>query len=266
MIRELFIPEDDCMLGAFDYKQIEYRIYIHYASTIRPMLRGIQETLDKFKEQDVDYHYMVQEMMGWVFDDKEKMKIYRHITKNLNFGSIYGLGVRSMARDFSEPILMAHPEIDRSQLLPLCKVIQQEYYNKIPFIRPTNDRIISTARSKGYITGISGRRCRLPAEDNRAFTLVNYLVQGTAADLFKKAMVDAWEAGVFNVLTSHIMVHDELVFSLPQTKEGVEAAQELEQCMKNAYKFNVPIGVDTEIGYDWGHCNNDNWEALKRRV
>ena len=79
----------------------------------------------------------------------------------------------------------------------------------------------------------------------------------------KKGLVDAWDAGVFNVLKLHAQVHDEVVFSIPQTKEGYEACVKLRECMKNAYPLRIPLGVDTEIGPDWGHCNMKNWEAFE---
>ena len=257
-IRSLFIPEDDCILGAFDYKQIEYRVFIHFAEG-----PGAEEARKEFHEHDVDYHWMVQTMMGWVTGDKDKDKEYRHITKNLNFGSIYCMGARSFAQKFKRPLLKAHPDADPDNLVPLADSLMKMYKRKIPFVDPTCRSIINTGERRGYVRTLSGRRQRLPPDCQGAYKLVNYLIQGSAADLLKKGLVDAWDAGVFKVLKLHAQIHDEIVFSIPKTKEGYEACVKLYECMSNAYKLRIPIGVDTEIGPDWGHCDMDNWEAFK---
>lgn len=256
-IRSLFIPEDDCILGAFDYKQIEYRVFIHFAEG-----PGADAARKEFHEHDVDYHWMVQTMMGWVTGDKDKDKEYRHITKNLNFGSIYCMGARSFAAKFKKPLLKAHPDADPDNLVPLADSLMKMYKKKIPFVDPTCRSIINTGEKRGYVRTLSGRRQRMPL-DGGAYKLVNYLIQGSAADLLKKGLVDAWDKGVFKVLKLHAQIHDEIVFSIPKTKEGYRACCTLYDCMAHAYDLRIPIGVDTEIGPDWGHCDMDNWEGFK---
>ena len=258
-IRSLFIPEDDCILGAFDYKQIEYRVFIHFAEG-----PGAEDARKEFHEHDVDYHWMVQTMMGWVTGDKDKDKEYRHITKNLNFGSIYCMGARSFAAKFKRPLLKAHPDADPDNLVPLADSLMKMYKKKIPFVDPTCRSIINTGERRGYVRTLSGRRQRMPL-DGGAYKLVNYLIQGSAADLLKKGLVDAWDKGVFDVLKLHAQIHDEIVFSIPKTKEGYRACCTLYDCMAHAYDLRIPIGVDTEIGPDWGHCDMDNWEEFKRQ-
>lgn len=256
-IRSLFIPEDDCILGAFDYKQIEYRVFIHFAQG-----EGADAARKEFHKHDVDYHQMVQTMMGWVTGDKDKDKEYRHITKNLNFGSIYCMGARSFAAKFKRPLLKAHPDADPDNLVPLADSLMKQYKRKIPFVDPTCRLIIQTGERQGYVRTLSGRRQRMPL-DGGAYKLVNYLIQGSAADLLKKGLVDAWDKGVFKVLKLHAQIHDEIVFSIPKTKEGYKACCTLYDCMAHAYDLRIPIGVDTEIGPDWGHCDMDNWEAFE---
>lgn len=256
-IRSLFIPEPGCLLGAFDYKQIEYRVFIHFAQG-----EGAEAARAQFHDHDVDYHQMVQEMMGWVTGDKDKDKEYRHITKNLNFGSLYCMGARSFAARFKRPLLKAHPDADPDNLVSLADSLMKEYKRKIPFVDPTGRLIMQTGERRGYVRTLSGRRQRMPL-DGGSYKLVNYLIQGSAADLLKKGLVDAWDAGVFNVLKLHAQVHDEVVFSIPQTREGYEACLKLKECMMNAYPLKIPLGVDTEIGPDWGHCTMENWEAFE---
>lgn len=256
-IRSLFIPEEGCYLGAFDYKQIEYRVFTHFASG-----EGAVDAQRQFNENpNTDYHQMTIDLMGWNDLGKEG----RHLAKNLNFGSIYGLGPKSFATKFKQNLLHNHPERDPDNLFPVAQSLMNEYFRKVPFVKPTCNKIMEVGQRKGYVKTLSGRRQRMPL-DNGAYKLINYLIQGSAADLLKKALVDAWEKGVFKTLKLHAQVHDEIVFSIPQTKEGYEACKTLYECMTTAYQLKIPLGVDTEIGPDWGHCTMDNWESFKNTV
>ena len=264
-VRSLFIPEAGCLLGAFDYKQIEYRVFTHFA--VGEEAEKAQKAYWEARRQgkELDYHQMGQELMGWNWpDDPKKTKIFRHIMKNLGFGSLYGLGAPSFAQRFAGPIMVAHPDADPNNLTPLARELQNMYYEKVPFIKPTCKLIQLTAERRGYVKTVSGRRQRFPP-DGKAYKMVNYLIQGSAGDIVKKAIKDSWEAGVWDVLIPHNMVHDELVFSIPDTKEGYEACLKLKECMCNAYQLKVPLGVDTEIGPDWGHCDEDNWKKFEEK-
>ena len=172
------------------------------------------------------------------------------------------MGARSFAAKFKRPLLKAHPDADPDNLVPLADSLMKQYKRKIPFVDPTCRLIIQTGERRGYVRTLSGRRQRMPL-DGGAYKLVNYLIQGSAADLLKKGLVDAWDKGVFKVLKLHAQIHDEIVFSIPKTKEGYKACCTLYDCMAHAYDLRIPIGVDTEIGPDWGHCDMDNWEAFE---
>ena len=252
-IRSLFIPEEGCYLGAFDYKQIEYRVFTHFASG-----EGALEAQKQFNENpNTDYHQMTIDLMDWGDLGKEG----RHLAKNLNFGSIYGLGPKSFATKFKQNLLHNHPERDPDNLFPVAQSLMNEYFRKVPFVKPTCNKIMQTGQTRGYVRTLSGRRQRMPL-DNGAYKLINYLIQGSAADLLKKGIVDAWDKGVFRVLKLHAQIHDEIVFSIPKTREGYEACKTLYECMTNAYQLKIPLGVDTEIGNDWGHCDMDTWEGF----
>lgn len=253
-IRSLFIPEEGCLLGAFDYKQIEYRVFTHFASG-----EGAEAAQKQFNENpNTDYHQMTIDLMGWGDLGKEG----RHLAKNLNFGSIYGLGPKSFATKFKQNLLHNHPERDPDNLFPVAQSLMNEYFRKVPFVKPTCNKIMETGQRKGYVKTLSGRRQRMPL-GGEAYKLINYLIQGSAADLLKKGLVDAWERGVFKVLKLHAQVHDEVVFSIPKTKEGYEACKTLYECMANAYQLRIPLGVDTEIGPDWGHCDMTTWKEFE---
>ena len=227
-------------------------------------IQSFLEELNKQIEEAGGVGLKLNADTGEVTDDKDKDKEYRHITKNLNFGSIYCMGARSFAQKFKRPLLKAHPDADPDNLFPLADSLMKEYKRKIPFVEPTGRKIITTGERRGYVRTLSGRRQRMPL-DGGGYKLVNYLIQGSAADLLKKGLVDAWNAGVFEVLKLHAQVHDEVVFSIPDTKEGYEACVKLKECMMNAYPLRIPLGVDTEIGPDWGHCTMENWEAFEQK-
>ncbi len=251
-IRSLFLPEENSWLAAFDYKQIEYVVFTHYA--VGPGADDARAAIAR----GMDYHRMVMDLMGWEGDDG------RHIAKNLNFGSIYGLGYKSFAQKFRKNIQ------DKARALGMtneqyARERMTEYNAKVPFVRPTCKAIEMTGERRGFVRSIGGRKQRVPA-DGKLYKLVNYLVQGSASDILKEGLVRGWEAGVFNVLKMHLTVHDENVFSIPKTKEGVEAAKEFADIMTSPFseKLTVPLRVDTEVGYNWSACSKKIWaeEAL----
>lgn len=233
LIRDILIPEDDCWYGAPDYSQIEYRILLHFASG-----PGAEEVRQKFiNDPRTDYHQIVVDMTG----------LDRKHAKNFNFGSIYCMGKDTMRKKFGFSVEQ-------------CETLTEQYYGMMPFIKPTRNAIINTAKKRGYLRTVLGRRARV-SQDIRdqggEYKLVNYLIQGSAADVMKKGMYDAYNAGVFNVLMPHITVHDELGVSTPKTVEGLEAYQELVHLMENCIKIDVPLHVDCDLGSSFGNLTED---------
>jgi DNA polymerase-1 len=225
IIRKLFLPEEGCDWLKLDWSQIEFRLIAHYA-----MGKGADEIRRRYnKDPNTDYHYEVGEMAG--IDNRDDSKI-------LNFGTAYGMGVKSMAKN-------------NGWELAYAKEIYNQYHKKVPFIKNSIHRVSSKAKRIGYIKTIKKRRARL-YDSNKAYVMFNKLIQGSAADLMKKAMVDAYDAGIFNILIPHLTVHDELDSSMPKTKEGYEAGKELKYIMENCIKLKVPIIADAEIGPNWG--------------
>lgn len=249
MVRGIFIPEEGCWYGKIDYSQIEYRIIAHYA-------RGPKsdEIRRKYKEDaNTDYHQLV---MDWV-KEMTGHEISRGDAKRVNFGFAYYMGPPAMSRKFNWPIEKA-------------KQFQELYKTTMPFIVPTRTAVVNVAQGRGYIRTILNRKARVTdqmREDKKSYVMFNRLIQGSAADVNKKAMYDAYTAGVFNVLTPHLTVHDELGVSVPKTKEGIDAYRELKYLMENAVELRVPIVADAEIGDSWGTTSEvENWEDLYGQV
>ena len=241
-IRSILIPEDDCWYGAPDFKQIEYRVLAHFA-----MGPGSEEIRAKYRSNPkTDYHQYVVDLTG----------LDRKHAKNFNFGCVYCMGIPTMSRKFAIPI-------DR------CRELSEQYFAKMPFIKPTRDNIMRVAKMRGYVKTILGRRARV-SEDMKAagriYPIVNYLIQGTAADIMKKGMLDCFRAGLFDICKCHITVHDELGLSVPKTLEGIQAYHEIMRIMENTIKLDVPLYVDRDMGNNWGDVGEENYEAFCKEV
>jgi DNA polymerase I-like protein with 3'-5' exonuclease and polymerase domains len=227
LCRRAFIPEEDCDMLKIDWSQIEYRIIAHFASG-----RGSDEIREAYNnEPKTDYHAFVMGLTG----------LDRKPAKNLNFGAAYFMGVKTCAVKF-------HWTLEES------KAFLELYHNKVPFVRATGKQVSDVAKGRGFIKTIAGRRSRVTDEmrkNKKEFVMFNHLVQGTAADIMKMAMKQAYDEGIFETLIPHITVHDELVCSMPRTEEGREAGMRLKEVMETCVKLKVPIIADAEIGPNW---------------
>ena len=243
-IRSLFIPEENCKWGCFDYNQQEPRLVVHYAA-----LQGfysVEDVVDAYKEGDADFHKIVSDMAG----------IPRTQAKTINLGLFYGMGKNK---------LQAELGINKLQADELFK----QYHTKVPFVKQLMDAVMSRAQRKGKVRTLLGRLCRfhlwepnqfgihkpLPHDDalaehgpgiRRAYTYkaLNRLIQGSAADMTKKAMIDLHAEGII----PHLQVHDELDISILNKKE----AEKIKEIMESTVTLEVPNKVDYEEGDNWG--------------
>lgn len=246
-MRQLFIPDEGHMIGAFDYSQIEYLLLAHYA---------VGAQADWFRQQansGVDFHTAAQSVTGITVRD---------MVKRLNYGIIYGMGIKKM---FS---------INRKLFgtLEHAQEIFNNYHRGLPVIRDTMTWVQNISQQQGYIKSIGGRIHHKPKPqfidgkwNNMIYKMTNYLIQGSAAEVLKHGLLDAWNEGVFDILKLHITVHDENVVSIPYTKVGVEAAQALQHCMENSYKQQllVPMKAVGEVGPNWGYWKDDIWQRMQ---
>jgi len=225
MAREPFVPLPGHKWMKIDYSQIEYRFTAHFA-----LGEGSDAVRAKYNDDpNTDYHQIIIDLTG----------LKRRFAKNLNFGVAYGMGARHMADYFQWE-------------LQYCYDILDIYHSRAPYIKTTSDKVQQIALRRGYIKTFLNRRSHL-VDKKKAYTMFCRLTQGSAADLMKKAMVDTYEAGVYDVLPLHLTVHDELDTSVPPTMEGVEAVLELQHIMENCITLDVPIIADIEFGNSWAH-------------
>lgn len=268
LIRALFIPDEGhARWRRYDYSQIEYRGLVHYA--VGP---GADEARARYNnDPKTDYHEMTLDMMaphaGWDVSTPALRKKYRKPIKNINFGLIYGMGIPALAGIIGVSLNEG-------------KKLFRAYHRAVPFAQPTLEQCTREAQALGYITTVLGRRSRFdlwePAEWDdrdginlpyaearekhgnniiRAHThkALNRRLQGSAADVMKKAMFECWKSGVFDYVgVPRLTVHDELDFSDPG---GVDDGFEyVKHVMETALPMRIPIKVEEEIGPDWGHA------------
>jgi len=248
LIRSLFVPESGCEWGCFDYSQQEPRLVVHYASLDQDTsVFGVKEAYD---EGDADFHTIVAKMAD----------IPRTAAKTINLGLFYGMGKAK---------LQAELGVSKDKAEELFNI----YHDRVPFVKSLMKSVSNRAQQRGQIRTLLGRLCRfhlwepntfgmhkaLPFEQavqehgpgiKRAYTYkaLNKLIQGSAADMTKKSMLDLYKEGI----VAHIQVHDELDISV----ESPEQAKKIVEIMENAVKLEIPNKVDYESGKNWGTIND----------
>jgi len=227
IIRSLFIPEEGHLWAKLDYSQVEYRILAHYATG-----RGARELREKYNnDPTTDFHKHIQDSTGFA----------RRTSKRLNFGGVYGMGVKTACN------LFEWTQDEGNNFMTT-------YHTNAPYVKATRSAVSKTCSRRGYIFTILGRKARAHSS-RKLHSMFNRLMQGGAADIMKKAMVDSWKAGVFEVLDPHITVHDELDVSFEDTKIEKEALEELKNIMENCVKLDVPVLVDCHTGKNWAEAD-----------
>lgn len=237
--REDFVPLPDHWWLKIDYSQIEYRFLAHFA--IGP---GSEELRAAYNNNaDQDYHQFIMDLTG----------LKRRYAKNLNFGVAFGMGAAHMAEMFGW-------ELD------YCRSVLDVYHSRAPYVRATVQAVESAAIRRGWIRTFLKRRSHLK-DKSKAYTMFCRLLQGSAADLMKKSMHDAYRAGIFDVLKLHATVHDELDASTPKTKEGVEAGMELQHIMETCLTLRVPVKAEAGGGKNWAEGENKiKWSDWMKEV
>lgn len=247
-VRGLFLPEEGELWASCDFSSQEPRLLVHYASLLN--LPGSEMMETAYKENPrTDFHQMVADMAG----------IKRKAAKTIGLGLMYGMGRKKLA----ESLDLSPDEAD---------VLIARFHEKVPFLRGTVDAVmrrIENPASGGAIRTLLGRKCRFPLFEpvawgvnkalpyeqalieygpriKRAMTYkgLNRLIQGSAADQTKMAMVKLNEAGFEPLL----QLHDEIVVSVKTREE----AEEVGRIMRTAVELSVPSVVDVEVGESWG--------------
>jgi DNA polymerase I-like protein with 3'-5' exonuclease and polymerase domains len=280
-VRGVFEPEQGEEWQRDDFSQIEYRFTTHFA-----VGRGAEEARQAYlNDPKTDFHKLTADMLGVDREDKKKRKR----VKNTNFAKSYGAQAPKLALTFGCSVEEAEEFVrEYEEKLPFTKDTfdacaywaQRNGYvttilgrkQRFPFWGPVRyQRKIPAAvfrdRAEAVHYWITSEEAQRGFRKYRGYTVrgiervntymgMNRKMQGSSADLTKKAMVDADEAGILNVIGPFLVtVHDELGSSIARTKIADEAGRELTRIMENAIKLKVPVLVESDRGADWGACS-----------
>lgn len=237
LIRTAFLPSDDSVILSSDYSQIELRLLSHMANI---------ESLKEAFNNDLDIHSKTASDIFKV-DIKDVDKNQRRMAKAVNFGIIYGISAYGLSENLNIPVSVAKEFIDN-------------YYKTYPGIKEYMDSIIKTAKEQEYVTTLFNRKRTVKEINNKNYVIrsaaericLNTPIQGTAADIIKKAMIDVYNEFNDKGLKSKILVqvHDELVIDCK--KDEIDIVKEiLTDKMNNVYELSVPLKVDINYGADW---------------
>ena len=291
-MRELFIPDDGCVWGSFDYSQQEPRIVVHYAlktylysqekkEVALNLIKSLETIEEAYKEKDVDFHQIVADMA----------KIPRITAKTINLGLFYGMGRMKLQKELN---------LTREQANKLFAT----YHATAPFVRQLSQDLIQFAEEHKLLFTLEDRFCRFNKWETQnrewdntinryepvpiltkdgaqkefkstivdiykegkipkdymknfdkhykpAFTYkaLNRLIQGSAADMTKRAMVNLYEQGIL----PQIQIHDELCLSIKNDKEAA--------VVKNVMENAIPLIVNNKVNYKKGK----NWGTIKEK-
>ena len=258
-IRSLFLPNSKKeRWGCFDYSQQEPRLVVHYALRT-PGITGISEIAEEYKAKDstADFHQLVAKIAN----------IERREAKTINLGLFYGMGQAKLQAQ-----LGINSEVE-------AKALIRNYHFKVPFVKQLMNSVMNRAQQSGQIRTIGGRLCRFnkwepkdwdrrelyetwdeAARENgagnikRAFTYkaLNRLIQGSAADMTKQAMINLFKENIIPLT----QLHDELNISI----ESPEQVDKVRKIMEEAFLLEIPNKVDYENGENWGSIDKDEEE------
>ena len=241
-IREAFVAEPGNVLVSLDYSQIELRILAHIAN--------IDSLKEAFRE-GVDIHALTaSEMFGVPVEGMDPM--IRRQAKAINFGVIYGISGFGLARNLRIPRAEAQEFIDR-------------YFERFPGIRTYMDETVAFAKTAGYVQTLFGRKIHTPeiaAKGPRAGfarrAAINAPIQGTAADVIRRAMIRMPDAIADLPAKMLLQVHDELLFEVAEDaiEETIARARTvMEGSALPAVKLSVPLTVDAGQGANWAEAH-----------
>jgi DNA polymerase I len=237
-IRECFIASENCVLISADYSQIELRILAHLAK--------IPNLIEAFKNNKDIHRITASQIFG--IDENLIDEATRSKAKAINFGIIYGISAFGLARQL---------KISNKEAGDYIK----SYFEKYAGIKEFMNQSIDFAKQNGYVSTISSRKCFIKEINNKNPIIrqeaerqaINAPIQGSAADIIKKAMIRVHQQFLKQNLKSKLIlqIHDELL--VESTLDEIEIVKNiLQQEMSNAFKLEVDLKVDFSVSNHWG--------------
>lgn len=241
--RGLFEPEEGDQWASSDYSGQEPRIAVHFAFISG--IAGVQTFVDAFRENPkLNFHAKGMEITG----------LSKPYAKNMTLGKMYGMGAVKLCHSLGLPTIWHD---GKEYPGPEGLVVMRAYDASMPWVKGLSDLCTRTAERRNWIRTLLGRRLRFRKQDASGaardprdrgafpYKALNRLIQGSAADMMKRALVNLWKAGIRLLAT----VHDEACSSVKNQAEGRIA----QQIMCDAVTLSIPMTTDLEMGPDWGH-------------
>ena len=224
-VRRLYIPREGCRMVLIDYSQMEMRVFSDYIKD-----EGLSALLEDPK---FDFHSHVAKTVWSVDESSDLWAFYRTLAKAINFGLIYGIGMKKLASQIQKTLEEA-------------KTYKAEYFSRFPKAYTFIDLVCKTVEARGWIKNRFGRRYWI--DPDRAYIGVNYLVQGSSADIVKNRMVAARDWLLENGLKTRMLVqvHDEIIFEVPYEEEEL-VIPELKRIMEER-QIGTFLPVEVSIG------------------
>ncbi|HOO68420.1 MAG TPA: DNA polymerase I, partial [Bacilli bacterium] len=236
LVRKAFVPENDIFISS-DYSQIELRVFAHYSK--------VPNLVDAFKK-GMDIHTKTaMDIFG--VKEKEVNSNMRRQAKAVNFGILYGISGFGLSENL---------DINYAD----AKEFLEKYLDAFPGIRKYMEKVIKEAHEKGYVTTLMNRKRVIEELNNKNYMIkqsgermaLNTPIQGTSADIIKKAMIDLYNKFKKLDLKSKMIlqIHDELIFDVIKG-EKKELEKIIRDIMENCYKLDVPLKVEITEGSNW---------------
>jgi DNA polymerase I len=240
-IREAFVAEEGHLLLSADYSQIELRILAHLSKDAT--------LIDTFRRGEDVHDRTAREVFGPLSPLPADEQ--RRVSKMVNYALLYGKSAFTLAKDIG---------VSRTEAAAFIEA----YFARYPSVRGFIEDTIARARETGYVRTLLGRLRRLPDLKARNPQVrfeaerqaMNTPVQGSAADLIKKAMIDLFRALIERRMQARLIlqIHDELLLELPEAEAG-EALPLVKSIMENALQLDVPLVVDARVGRNWAEAH-----------
>jgi DNA polymerase-1 len=236
VVRRAFLPKDeDHVIITSDLDQVEFRMFAS--------LSGDQNLINLFLRADIEGSDPFTEIGRQVYQDPTMIKSdkRRNLIKGVVYGRLYGAGVAKQALTAGVP---------KEQMQAVSDSFDHNYPGMATFQKLVNDTGQRRFRTEGqgYVNTWTGRR--IPCDDDRTYTLVNYLVQGGAAEIFKSNLVKLDQADLIDYLI--VPVHDEIVLNAPR-EQAEEIKQIVKECMTTTEGWAVPLTADADGPLEhWG--------------
>jgi len=232
-VRRAFVPDPGFCLYSFDFHQMEIYVLIDYLPCKKELFKAMSQ-------EGFDFHsYMAKQIYG-VKESDPDFSIYRQMAKGVAFGLIYGMGLETLAIAIAKPIDEA-------------KEIRRLYFNKLEGLRKFVSTVQTRVRERGYVYNRFGRRYYITP--NKAYVGVNYLIQGTAAEIVKCQMVKLHDFLYDKKTKMLIQIHDELLISV--ANDEIELIPKIRDMLATDDVLGIPLVVDVAKCTSW--AQKETW-------